>query len=49
MGFEDYRGIALAEAVRRYRRSERIDLSDAQFKDGANNNESEAKGASLSA
>lgn len=42
--FEDYRGITLAEAVRRYRRSERIDLSDAQFKDGANNNESEAKG-----
>lgn len=42
-GFEDYRGITLAEAVR-YLSIERVDLSDALFKDGASINESEAKG-----
>lgn len=42
-GFEDYRGITLAEAVR-YLSIERVDLSDAVFKDGASINESEAKG-----
>ncbi|OFQ48106.1 hypothetical protein HMPREF2939_17485 [Achromobacter xylosoxidans] len=40
-GFEDYRGITLAEAVR-YLSIERVDLSDALFKDGASINESEA-------
>ncbi|MGE7083993.1 pentapeptide repeat-containing protein [Achromobacter xylosoxidans] len=40
-GFEDYRGITLAEAVR-YLSIERVDLSDAVFKDGASINESEA-------
>lgn len=42
-GFEDYRGVTLAEAVR-YLSIERVDLSDAVFKDGASINESEAKG-----
>lgn len=41
--FEDYRGTTLAEAVR-YLSIERVDLSDALFKDGASINESEAKG-----
>jgi len=41
-GFEDFRGVTLATPVR-YLGIERIDLSDAIFKDGASVNESEAK------
>lgn len=40
-GLEDYRGITLATPVR-YLSIERVDLSDAIFKDGASVNESEA-------
>ncbi|AWH55458.1 pentapeptide repeat-containing protein [Stenotrophomonas sp. ESTM1D_MKCIP4_1] len=40
-GVEDYRGITLATPVR-YLDIERVDLSDAIFKDGASVNESEA-------
>lgn len=41
-GYADYRGITLAQPVR-YLGIERVDLSDAVFKDGASINESEAR------